>query len=260
MSLLEVDIDSVAYGRVEVLRQISLVVDAGEMVAVLGNNGVGKTTLLRAISGVEVQTKGRLVLDGVDIGRLSGHERSRRGLIHVPEGRRVFRDLTVEENLRVGGLHAHVGDADGGVRDGADRDGDGLELVYELFPALRRLAERPAGGLSGGEQQMLAVGRGLMARPRVLMIDEASLGLAPLVIHTLFESLGVIRESGVALLVVEQNIRTSLTAADRGYVLERGTVVRSGLASELLADPHIIDSYLGSADVTGASSTMEDRT
>lgn len=254
MSLLEVDIDSVTYGRVEVLRQINLVVDAGEMVAVLGNNGVGKTTLLRSISGVEVQTKGRLVLDGVDIGRLSGHERSRRGLIHVPEGRRVFRDLTVEENLRVGGLHAHVRD-----RDGEDRDGDGLELVYELFPALRRLAERPAGGLSGGEQQMLAVGRGLMARPRVLMIDEASLGLAPLVIHTLFESLGVIRESGVALLVVEQNIRTSLTAADRGYVLERGTVVRSGLASELLADPHIIDSYLGSADVTGASSTVQDR-
>ena len=254
MSLLEVDIDSVAYGRVEVLRQISLVVDAGEMVAVLGNNGVGKTTLLRSISGVEVQTKGRLVLDGVDIDRLSGHERSRRGLIHVPEGRRVFRDLTVEENLRVGGLHAH-----GDRRDGDGRDGDGFELVYELFPALRRLAERPAGGLSGGEQQMLAVGRGLMARPRVLMIDEASLGLAPLVIHTLFESLGVIRESGVALLVVEQNIRTSLTAADRGYVLERGTVVRSGLASELLADPHIIDSYLGSVDVAGASSTTQDR-
>ena len=254
MSLLEVDIDSVAYGRVEVLRQISLVVDAGEMVAVLGNNGVGKTTLLRSISGVEVQTKGRLVLDGVDIGRLSGHERSRRGLIHVPEGRRVFRDLTVEENLRVGGLHAHVD-----RRDGDGRDGDGLELVYELFPALRRLAERPAGGLSGGEQQMLAVGRGLMARPRVLMIDEASLGLAPLIIHALFESLGVIRESGVALLVVEQNIRTSLTAADRGYVLERGTVARSGPAGELLADPHIIDSYLGSADVTGASSTMQDR-
>lgn len=235
MTLLDVSIDRSRYGSVTVLRDVHLTVDAGEMVAVLGNNGVGKTTLLRAISGWQVTTAGSIRFDGTECSAVAAHRRARAGIVHVPEGRRVFRDLTVEENLRVGALKSR------GRRALEER----LATAYELFPTLDRLARQPAASLSGGEQQMLAIGRGLMAEPRLLMVDEASLGLAPIVIGQVFEALRAIRAMGIAVLVVEQNVRTSLSAADRGYVLERGTVTTSGAAADLLADDRVVDAYLG---------------
>jgi len=238
MTLLDVSISFCRYGRVDVLHDVNIDVRAGEMVAVLGNNGVGKTTLLRAISGVEVRVEGTLIFDGEDISGSAAHKRSRNGLIHVPEGRRIFSELTVDENLRVGAMYATSS------RSLAER----RDQAYDLFPALLPLEHRPGAALSGGEQQMLAIARGLMADPKLLMVDEASLGLAPLPIKTVFAALSAIRDSGVAVLVVEQNVRTSLAAADRAYVLERGTVSRSGTSSDLLADPKIVDAYLGSAD------------
>jgi len=238
MTLLDVSITACRYGRVDVLHDVNIDVHAGEMVAVLGNNGVGKTTLLRAISGVAVRVDGTLTFEGDDISKLSAHKRSRKGVIHVPEGRRIFAELTVDENLRVGAMYATS------TRSLADR----RDQAYDLFPSLVPLEHRQGSALSGGEQQMLAIGRGLMADPKLLMVDEASLGLAPLPIKTVFAALSAIRDSGVAVLVVEQNVRTSLAAADRAYVLERGTISRSGSSSELLADPTIIDAYLGSAD------------
>ena len=239
MSLLEVEIQRAGYGSVDVLHDVRVSVEAGEMVAVLGNNGVGKTTLLRAISGWQVAVQGTIRFDGADLSRASAHRRVRRGMVHVPEGRRVFRELTVAENLRVGALHSP------GHRSVQAR----LETVHELFPALARLAASPAGSLSGGEQQMLAIGRGLMAEPRLLMVDEASLGLAPIIITNVFDALRAIRAMGIAVLVVEQNVRTSLGAADRGYVLGRGSVSAEGPAADLLADPRVSDAYLGGATV-----------
>lgn len=237
--LLEVELDSARYGTVTVMRDVRISVDAGEIVAVLGNNGVGKTTLLRAISGWIVAASGSIRFDGQETASTAAHRRVRAGIVHVPEGRRVFRDLTVEENLRVGALHSP------GRRSMADK----LETAFGLFPALDRLQRRTAGTLSGGEQQMLAVARGLMAEPRLLMVDEASLGLAPIVVSQVFDGLRAIRDMGIAVLVVEQNVRTSLAAADRGYVLERGTVTASGTSAELLADGRVVDAYLGAGEV-----------
>lgn len=235
MSLVEVDLESASYGSVSVLRDVHVTVGAGEIVAVLGNNGVGKTTLLRAISGWQVASSGSIRFDGRDVSSEAAHRRARAGIVHVPEGRRVFGDLTVEENLRVGALHAR----------GRQSFEDKSATALELFPALERLQGRRASSLSGGEQQMLAIARGLMAEPELLMVDEASLGLAPIIIHQVFDALEAIRSMGVAILVVEQTVRTSLAAADRGYVLERGTVTASGTASELLADERVVNAYLG---------------
>lgn len=239
-SLLEVRFDSASYGSVSVLRDLRLTVGAGEIVAVLGNNGVGKTTLLRAISGWQVASSGSVQFDGREMSSLPAHRRARAGIVHVPEGRRVFGDLTVEENLRVGALHA----------PGRQTFEEKATTALGLFPALERLQRRRASSLSGGEQQMLAIARGLMAEPLLLMVDEASLGLAPIIIRQVFDGLEAIRSMGVAVLVVEQNVRTSLAAADRGYVLERGTVTASGTAQELLADERVVDAYLGGAPPT----------
>lgn len=235
MPLLEVSIENVGYGRVTVLRELTLVIDEGEFIAVLGPNAAGKTTLLRTISGILVRTRGEIRFDGADITSLPAHRRARAGIIHVPEGRRVYTGLTVAENLAMGGL---------AVGKGSPTHSE-LQRIYELFPVLAERANQQATSLSGGEQQMLAIGRGLLAEPRLLMVDEASLGLAPALTREVFVSLSHIREQGTAILMVEQNARAALMVADRAYVLERGSIALSGSATELISDERMASLYLG---------------
>ena len=223
----------VGYGGPPVLRDVEFDIGPRELVAVVGGNGAGKTTLLRALSGVLVQSKGRVRLGDDDLTRMPGHRRVAHGLVHVPEGRRVFKTLSVLENLRMG---AHL------RRRQADQQ---LAFVYELFPILRDRATQPAGTLSGGEQQLLAIGRALMASPTVLLLDEASLGLSPVAFERVCEAVVAIREAGTAIVMVEQDVRASLRIADRGYVLERGTVVAEGPADDLRSDPRVMAAYLG---------------
>ncbi|HVW31505.1 MAG TPA: ABC transporter ATP-binding protein, partial [Acidimicrobiia bacterium] len=203
------------YGAVEVLHEVEVEVGEGEIVAVLGANGAGKTTLLRTISGVLVKASAEVRLDGEDVTRLSPAERVRAGIVHVPEGRRVFVDLSVLENLQVAARATKRAPAD---------EKAGIDEVFALFPRLEQRARQRATSLSGGEQQMLAIGRGLMARPRVLMVDEASLGLAPATTQEVFATLARLGTGGLSVLLVEQNARASLDIADRAYILERGTV------------------------------------
>jgi branched-chain amino acid transport system ATP-binding protein len=230
------DITWSRYGPVEVLRDVAVAVDEGEIVAVLGGNGAGKTTLLRTISGVLVRTDAQIVLDGTDISKLSAPKRVRAGVVHVPEGRRVFGDLTVLENLEVAAVAKRLG---------AEDTRSAFDSVFELFPILAERRSQRAASLSGGQQQMLAISRGLMSRPRVLMVDEASLGLAPTTIEEVFGALSRLRDEGLAILLVEQNARASLEIASRAYVLERGTVALSGKASALLTDDRVTATYLG---------------
>ncbi len=236
MSLLEVSVRRSGYGRVAVLHDVEVSVDAGEMVVVLGHNGVGKTTLLRTISGVSVEARAEVRLDGERLHRLRGSARARRGIAHVPEGRHVFGGLTVHENLLMGAVGVGVPEREARRR---------LPGIEERFPVLSDRSSARAASLSGGEQQMLAIGRALMSQPAVLLVDEASLGLSPVMVVSVFEALASIRDAGTAVLVVEQNTRVSLRAADRGYVLERGTVALQGLASELAEDPRVAYAYLG---------------
>ncbi|HEY3238538.1 MAG TPA: ABC transporter ATP-binding protein [Acidimicrobiia bacterium] len=234
--LLRAAVTSSRYGAVEVLRQVTVEVGEGEIVAVLGGNGAGKTTLLRTISGVSVRATAEIVLDGRDISRLPAAQRVRAGVVHVPEGRRVFSDLSVLENLEVA-AHAR--------RFGPDQLRAGLDQVFGLFPILAERRGQRATSLSGGQQQMLAIGRGLMSAPRVLMVDEASLGLAPTTTAEMFEALSRLGGQGLAILLVEQNARASLEIAARAYVLERGSVRLSGTADELLSDERVAATYLG---------------
>jgi branched-chain amino acid transport system ATP-binding protein len=234
MSLLEVSGLTGGYGPVRVLHGVDLVVDEGEAVVVLGANGAGKTTTLRAISGM-LAAKGDVRLDGRSV--LGKHPAAiaRAGVAHVPQGRGTFAELTVEENLRLGGYHRR----DAEVRDDLGR-------CYELFPRLRERRGQAAGSMSGGEQQMLAVARALMSRPKLLLLDEPSLGLAPIVTQELFARLqGLNRELGVAMLVVEQNAMLALGIASRGYVLETGRIVATGSADELASDDGVRRAYLG---------------
>jgi branched-chain amino acid transport system ATP-binding protein len=223
------------YGAVEALQGVTLEVGEGEVVALVGSNGAGKTTTLLSISGIVRARAGRVVWEGREIQNRPPHEIVRLGIVHVPEGRRIFPRLTVLENLEMG---AYARRDRAGVR--AD-----LERVYGLFPVLRDRRAQPGGTLSGGEQQMLAVGRALMARPRLLVLDEPSLGLAPLVARRIFEVLGELHRSGTSILLVEQNARAALGLAARGYVLEGGRVVLAGPARELLEDPRVRGAYLG---------------
>ena len=224
------------YGAVEVLHSVDVEVGEGEIVAVLGANGAGKTTLLRTISGVLVRAEAEIRLDGEDVTRLSAPQRVRAGIVHVPEGRRVFTDLSVRENLEV---------AARGTRCSTAEEREVLEEVFALFPILEQRAKQRATSLSGGEQQMLAIGRGLMSRPKVLMVDEASLGLAPAITQEVFDTLARLGSSGLAVLLVEQNARASLDIARRAYILERGTVSLSGEAADLLHDDRVAATYLG---------------
>jgi len=226
------------YGSVEVLQDITVEVGKGEVVAVLGANGAGKTTLLRTISGVLVRSNAEIELDGEDITRLSAAARVRAGVVQVPEGRRVFADLTVQENLEVPAFARRAG--------AADREAC-FERVFDLFPLLAERRGQRASGLSGGQQQMLAIGRALMSAPRLLMVDEASLGLAPTTTETMFEALARLGAEGLSILLVEQNARASLGIATRAYVLERGRLRLSGTAADLLNDERVASTYLGGA-------------
>jgi branched-chain amino acid transport system ATP-binding protein len=234
VSLLHVADLEASYGPVQVLRGLSFDVGEGEVVVILGANGAGKTTTLRAVSGM-ISTKGTVELDGTSVVGKSPDSLVRKGVAHVPQGRGTFVDLTVEENLRLGAY----------PRRDADIAAD-MHHWFEVFPRLEERREQAAGSMSGGEQQMLAIARAAMSRPRLLLLDEPSLGLAPLVTQELFRRLKVLnQESGTALLVVEQNANLALSIAERGYVLEAGTIVARGTADELQADESVRKAYLG---------------
>ena len=236
-SLLDIKTLDVGYGAVTALRSVSLNVGAAEVVALLGANGAGKSTLLRAISGVVRAKHGEIVFDGTPITRLPPAQIVRSGIAHSPEGRRVFPGLTVAENLRLGAAARGAATAEWT----ADR-----EKFYDLFPVLRERMNQTAGTLSGGEQQMLAVSRALMARPRLLLLDEPSLGVAPLIVRALFKALAALKANGMTMLLVEQDVRMALSLADRAYVLRTGSVVLSGTAAELKADQEgVAAAYLG---------------
>jgi branched-chain amino acid transport system ATP-binding protein len=237
--LLEVSGLSARYGPVHALRDVSLEVRAGELVALIGANGAGKSTLLRAIAGLVAPAAGRVALDGRDVTGQAPEAMIRAGVALVPERRRVFAPLTVLDNLELGGYALPRG------RDFRSRLEAGVEEAYRLFPVLRRRRDQLAGTLSGGEQQMLAIGRALMTRPRLLLCDEPSLGLAPLVVAEIMRLLSSLREAGTTILLVEQNARMALRSADRAYVLEVGSMVLSGAATDLLQDDQLKAAYLG---------------
>ena len=230
---------SARYGAVAALRDVSLEVRAGELVALIGANGAGKSTLLRAIAGLVAPAAGRVTFDGRDVTGQAPEAMIRAGVALVPERRRVFAPLTVLDNLELGGYALPRG------RDFRSRLEAGVEEAYRLFPVLRRRRDQLAGTLSGGEQQMLAIGRALMTRPRLLLCDEPSLGLAPLVVAEIMRLLSTLREAGTTILLVEQNARMALRSADRAYVLEVGSVVLSGAAADLLEDDQLKAAYLG---------------
>jgi len=217
-----------------VLRDIAFEIARGEIVALVGSNGAGKTTTLRALSRV-ISSEGRIIFNGRDLARLTPDHVFSLGLVQVPEGRQLFDQMTVQENLLMGAY----------CRNQREEITADLEQVYELFPILKQRRVQMAGSLSGGEQQMCAIARGLMARPQLLMIDEMSLGLAPIVVDLLVDKLAEVRKSGVTVLLVEQDIFSAFHVADRGYVLETGKIVRTGSASELAEDPEVRRAYLG---------------
>ncbi len=235
MSLLALERVEVAYGGIRAVKGIDLEVNAGEMVCLIGANGAGKSTTLRAVTGLVRAAAGRIRYDGRDILQLRPHEIARSGLAMVPEGRGVFAQLTIEENL---GMGAYARSDKAGVK--AD-----LQHAFELFPRLAERRKQIAGTLSGGEQQMLAIARALMSRPRLLLLDEPSMGLAPLMVEKIFEVIRTIAAGGVTLLLVEQNARLALEVSHRGYVLEGGLVTIAGPARSLLDDPRVREAYLG---------------
>jgi branched-chain amino acid transport system ATP-binding protein len=239
MALLELDGVAVHYGRIQALAGVSVTVEAGEIVALIGANGAGKTTTMRAISGLRPVSEGRVVFEGEDITRLRGDLRVRRGICQAPEGRGVFPGLTVLENLDMGAYSRKD------RRSAAYRED--LDHVFELFPRLAERRDQAGGTLSGGEQQMVAIGRALMARPRVLLLDEPSMGLAPQIIQQIFRIISSINETGTTVLLVEQNASQALALAHRAYVLETGRVVQHGTGRQLLDDPSVRNAYLGVA-------------
>lgn len=233
--LLRVEALRSAYGRIEALHGVSLSVASGEIVALVGGNGAGKTTLLRTISGVQPMTGGSLSFQGRDISRASPHSRVAAGIAQVPEGRQIFAPLAIEDNLRLGAY----------LRKDAEIASD-LERVYDLFPVLKERRKNPAGGLSGGQQQMLAIGRALMSRPKLLLLDEPSMGLAPVLVDQVFEIIQRLnREDGVTVFLVEQNAFAALSIATRGYVIETGEIAMEGKGAALLADERVREAYLG---------------
>jgi branched-chain amino acid transport system ATP-binding protein len=235
--LLTVDRLSVSYGPVQALRGISLAVDRGEIVTLIGANGAGKSTTLRALSGVVRPSSGSIVHNGVELAGLPSHRIARLGLAHVPEGRGVFANMSVRENLEMGAY----------ARRPRSDDRERFARVYGLFPRLRERALQPAGTLSGGEQQMLALGRAMMQRPDLLLLDEPSMGLSPLLVREIFRMIVAINRSGTTVLLVEQNAFMALAIAHRGYVLETGEIALEGAAADLRNDPKVRAAYLGDA-------------
>ncbi len=226
---------SVSYGSIRAVRGASLTVRDGEIVALIGANGAGKSTILQAISGLLKPAGGEILLDGAPITALPAEKIVDLGIIHVPEGRQIFSGMTVIENLRLGAY---------AIRDRAEIERR-MEVAFSLFPVIRERRGQLAGTLSGGEQQMLAIGRGLMAKPKVLLLDEPSLGLSPLLTQQVFDVLASLRKSGTTMLLVEQNAYEALEISDRAYVLETGVVAMEGVSRDLLDDPHVKTAYLG---------------
>ena len=234
MAMLEVNGLNVYYGLIHALHDVSFHVDEGEVVALIGANGAGKTTILHTVSGLLAAKSGSVVFEGKDITKKPGHSIVKLGMGHVPEGRRVFPGLTVAENLRMGAFTRPKSEI-----------ADSLAEVYEWFPRLEERKNQPAGTLSGGEQQMLAMGRAMMSKPRILLLDEPSMGLSPLFVGEVFKIIEKVSAAGTTVLLVEQNAKKALSIADRAYVLETGNIVKEGAASELLKDDAIKKAYLG---------------
>ncbi len=233
-ALLEVKDLEVAYGKIKAVKGISFTVNKGEVVSLIGTNGAGKTTTLRTISGLLRPAAGSITFNGQDITKVPAHEILTLGLSHSPEGRRIFPRLTVEENLLLGAFTRTDGDV-----------GKDLQWAYELFPILEERSKQPAGTFSGGEQQMLAMGRALMSRPKLLMLDEPSMGLSPLMMKRIMTTVTTLQEQGVTILLVEQNAQAALRRATKGYVLEVGKIVLEGTGRELLASDEVRKAYLG---------------
>jgi len=229
--MLEVRSLASRYGRIPALDDVNLRVGAGELVALVGANGAGKTTLLRTISGVQPASAGAIGFEGQELTALSARRRVQLGIVQVPEGRQVFGPLSVDDNLRLGAFAR-------GTRDAT-------QAVYELFPALQAKRHEAAGNLSGGQQQMLAIGRALMAQPRLLLLDEPSMGLAPRLVAEIFAHIAALKANGTTVLLVDQNARAALAVADRGYVMEAGRIVLEGAATELTRNPLVQQAYMG---------------
>ena len=225
----------VSYGGIRALKGIDLTVEEGQIVTLIGANGAGKSTTLRAISGLQKPQSGSILYGGEELVGLPAKEIVRRGIIHVPEGRRVFPDMTVAENLKIGAF----------LRKDKDGIASDMDYVYSLFPRLKERSWQPAGTLSGGEQQMLAVGRALMSRPKLLMMDEPSLGLAPLIVKDIFSIIRRVNADGITVLLIEQNANAALRIADYGYVLETGVIALTGTGEELLRNESVREAYLG---------------
>lgn len=236
-TLLSLSNVSVSYGAIQALKSANINVEEGKIVALLGANGAGKTSTLKAISGLVPVEKGEIIFNGAKISGLSAEKVVRKGVIHVPEGRQIFGGLTVEENLKIGAYSL----------SDKKKVAENLAYVYEKFPVLLERKKQVAGTLSGGEQQMLAIGRGLMASPKLLILDEPSLGLAPLIVKEIFNIVKSLNDAGTTILIVEQNATQTLKIADYAYVLEVGSITNQGTGADLLADPKIIEAYLGGA-------------
>lgn len=232
--MLEVDNLSVSYGRIRALKNVSLRVDQGAVVSLIGANGAGKTTLLRAISGVLPIEQGSIRFEGKPIERLKSHRRVAMGIAHSPEGRQIFKSLSVEDNLRLGAYRRNSGAIEKAILD-----------IYETFPILAERRQQMAGNLSGGQQQMLAIGRALLSAPKLLLLDEPSLGLAPLIVEQIFAVLDRLKSAGITILLVEQNASLALAHSDYGYVLETGHVVHAARSEQLREDPKVQEAYLG---------------
>ena len=237
--MLEVSGLTVSYGHIEAVRDISFHVAEGTIVSLVGPNGAGKTTTLNAISGVVPAAQGTMRFRGKDITRASTHRRVSEGIVQIPEGRLVLANMTVRENLELGAYRRSAGETRATIA-----------AMEERFPILGERRKSPAGTLSGGEQQMLAIARGLMAKPKLLLLDEPSLGLAPLLVQTIFEIIGELHSEGLTILLVEQNAHQALTVSSHGYVMESGKIVLEGSAEQLMADQAVIDSYLGQVQVS----------
>ncbi|UJP08741.1 ABC transporter ATP-binding protein [Microbacterium sp. KUDC0406] len=231
--LLSVQDLTVSYGRVEAVRGVSFDVEAGSLVTLVGANGAGKSSIINAVSGLVRPSGGRILFDGDDITRAKSHRLVPRGLVQVPEGRQVLATMTITENLQVG------------ARSHGRGAGAAIDEIYRRFPVLGERRRLPAGSLSGGEQQMLAIARAMLARPRLVLMDEPSMGLAPKIVDEVFAVIEEVRAGGTTVLLVEQNARRALQAADEGHILQNGEIARSGKASDLLADDDIIQAYLG---------------
>ena len=235
MPILEIEDLNTYYGSIHALKGVSLTVDEGEIVTLIGGNGAGKTTTLNSISGIVRARSGHVRLAGEDSTHVPPHEIVMRGVVQVPEGRRMFARLTVDENLKMGAYTV----------TGASEIRAGIERSYAMFPRLKERRSQVAGTLSGGEQQMLAMARGLMSNPRILLLDEPSMGLAPVLVDSIFQTISRLHEAGTTILLVEQNARMALQIADRGYVLETGSIVMSDIAESLREDPNVRKAYLG---------------